>query len=125
MQDHQLESAHLLAFQVNLKRAIEESKYIHHWGDGNFGYIIQEFFNTIKNYGYIEEIEQPKQVRKKIPASIKKQVMERDEYRCISCGTHIDLCIDHIHPFIAGGGNNVENLQTMCRVCNSKKGART
>lgn len=62
----------------------------------------------------------------KRPASpsrtIKKLVFERDGYRCVICGTWKDLTIDHIVPKSKGGTNDPGNLQTMCRICNSKKG---
>ena len=45
--------------------------------------------------------------------------------RCVACGTHLELTIDHKHPVSRGGGNNIDNLQTMCMPCNNKKGART
>lgn len=62
--------------------------------------------------------------KKHIPNSLKKQVFERDEYRCQDCGTHIDLSIDHIHPESKGGSSTEENLRTLCRSCNSSKGAK-
>jgi hypothetical protein len=58
-----------------------------------------------------------------IPAAIKKQVMERDAYRCRRCDGHADLTIDHITPIKNGGKTVAENLQVLCRGCNSKKGA--
>lgn len=47
---------------------------------------------------------------------------------CAHCGKHLegrDWTIDHIIP--PGDGepnNNIENLQSMCRECNSRKGDR-
>jgi 5-methylcytosine-specific restriction endonuclease McrA len=37
-------------------------------------------------------------------------------------GSLILMTQDHIHPKHAGGSNGIENLQTMCRECNSYKG---
>lgn len=59
-----------------------------------------------------------------LPRAVRRAVMERDGYRCRSCGTDHDLSIDHINPRSAGGGHQLENLQTLCRACNSAKGAR-
>ena len=36
----------------------------------------------------------------------------------------VDLCADHIVPESKGGITALENLQTRCRSCNSKKGAK-
>ncbi len=60
----------------------------------------------------------------KISRSLSKQVFERDAYRCVTCGDHMDLCCDHIIPESKGGPTTFENLQAMCRPCNSRKGAR-
>ena len=35
-----------------------------------------------------------------------------------------DITIDHILARANGGSDEVENLQTLCRPCNSRKGAR-
>lgn len=39
-------------------------------------------------------------------------------------GEEILMTKDHIIPKILGGSNNIENLQTMCTVCNGKKGCK-
>lgn len=51
-------------------------------------------------------------------------VYERDGFRCLKCGQDDVryLTIDHIFPKAYGGKNNVDNLQTLCQHCNSKKG---
>lgn len=59
--------------------------------------------------------------RKMLPAKIRTSVFERDEYRCRHCGDHRDLTIDHVVPVVRGGSDDVENLQTPCKPCNSSK----
>ena len=59
-----------------------------------------------------------------IGRSLAKAVFERDAYRCVTCGTHVDLTCDHIFPESKGGETSLDNLQTMCRPCNSSKGSR-
>lgn len=51
-------------------------------------------------------------------------VFERDGYFCKSCETPYNLTIDHIMPIARGGTNDLENLQPLCKSCNSRKGAR-
>ena len=45
-------------------------------------------------------------------------------YRCKHCSTHLDLSADHIKPESWGGETTLDNLQTLCRSCNSKKSNR-
>lgn len=44
---------------------------------------------------------------------------------CLCCGTHDDLTIDHVVPLVKGGSNNIDNLQPLCRSCNSVKHHKT
>lgn len=63
--------------------------------------------------------------RKRVIAkATRTKVFERDAYRCMKCGGHTRLSIDHIHPEVLGGTESIDNLQTLCLSCNSKKGAR-
>jgi hypothetical protein len=62
--------------------------------------------------------------RKQIPDELRLYVYERDGFRCLTCGSRESLTLDHIHPFSLGGPDTVDNLQTLCRPCNSRKGAR-
>lgn len=62
--------------------------------------------------------------RRRIPDDLRIAVYERDNYTCLHCGSVENLSLDHIHPYSRGGEDTLENLQTLCRSCNSKKGAR-
>lgn len=62
--------------------------------------------------------------RPHIPNSLRFAVYERDNYTCLHCGTSEQLSLDHIHPYSLGGKDTRDNLQTLCRPCNSRKGAR-
>ncbi len=59
-----------------------------------------------------------------IPGSLRTRVFERDAYRCRHCGGWVGLSVDHIQPESRGGTLELDNLQTLCRSCNSRKGAR-
>lgn len=65
----------------------------------------------------------PQRQRTGISEALRQFVYERDGYRCLRCGVTDDLTLDHIHPWVLGGTNNADNLQTLCRPCNSSKNA--
>lgn len=55
------------------------------------------------------------------------RVLQRDRFTCCACGASpalspsVDLHVDHIVPWSAGGETVLENLQTLCSVCNLGK----
>jgi 5-methylcytosine-specific restriction endonuclease McrA len=60
-------------------------------------------------------------------------ILIRDDWTCKICGERVNLYkennplkahIDHIFPISRGGTSNWTNLQTLCRTCNLKKGAK-
>jgi hypothetical protein len=65
--------------------------------------------------------------RTTIPLNLRWEVLKRDNYRCAKCGASpsidhsVELEIDHIHPVAKGGGNEPDNLQTLCKKCNQGK----
>lgn len=47
--------------------------------------------------------------------------------RCLACNRsepEVKISVDHVVPLSLGGGNTIDNLQPLCRSCNSVKGAR-
>jgi len=58
-------------------------------------------------------------------ANQKKQILERDGYKCVICGKGtkegVELHIDHIKPKDFGGEATIENGQTLCSQHNFMK----
>ena len=51
-------------------------------------------------------------------------VLDRDGWICALCGAVADT-VDHIYPRIKGGDMwALDNLQCLCKSCNSRKGGR-
>jgi 5-methylcytosine-specific restriction endonuclease McrA len=61
--------------------------------------------------------------REGIARDVKLMVFERDQGRCVECGSAFDIQYDHVIPFAMGGASTVENLQILCAECNRSKGA--
>ena len=57
---------------------------------------------------------------------VRLQVKRRDHFKCLCCGSESKrgLQVDHIHAHYYGGGNLMDNLQTLCGPCNLAKGVR-
>ena len=66
----------------------------------------------------------PDRVLKVVTKKLKSEVMKRDGHSCRRCGSIFQLEIDHIRPKSRGGINQLGNLQSLCRPCNQRKGAR-
>lgn len=52
------------------------------------------------------------------------ELCARYNHRCLCCGESRPLTIDHIVPISQGGSNTIDNLQPLCRSCNSRKNNR-
>ena len=55
---------------------------------------------------------------------------QHDEYlrnhpACVIDGSTDDLAIDHKIPRSQGGSDDEDNLQTLCRFCNTQKGVKS
>jgi len=56
-----------------------------------------------------------------IPTSLRWEVWERDNFTCKKCSKRRYLTVDHIIPESQGGKTELNNLQTLCKSCNSRK----
>lgn len=65
--------------------------------------------------------------RQPLSRSIRFEVFKRDSFTCNYCGRQapiVTLHVDHIHPVVEGGTNDILNLITACEECNQGKGKR-
>lgn len=66
--------------------------------------------------------------RYRITSSIRFEVFNRDNFTCRYCGRsspEVQLHVDHVHPVVLGGTNELSNLVTACKDCNLGKSDRT
>jgi hypothetical protein len=60
-----------------------------------------------------------------IPPAIKLEVWDRDDGRCVDCGSNDNLHFDHIIPYSRGGSSLlVSNIQLLCARHNLSKSDR-
>ena len=77
------------------------------------------------DFGAIEVLSKavyPKKIP--IPSELRWEVLERDNFTCLRCGSRRHLEADHIIPESKGGPATLENLQTLCASCNQRKGSQ-
>lgn len=55
---------------------------------------------------------------------VRAAVLEKHGAKCKKCGSTDNIHLDHIIPVAAGGDNSIDNLQPLCRSCNSSKGVK-
>jgi hypothetical protein len=67
---------------------------------------------------------------REVSLGLRYRVLVRDRFRCVLCGRSpasdlgVVLHVDHILPWSRGGKTVVENLRSLCEVCNLGKGSR-
>lgn len=64
--------------------------------------------------------------RRKIPAAVRRAVIERDGSTCGICGGEVaanDLHLDHVTPYASGGLDTIDNLRVAHAGCNTQRGA--
>lgn len=119
--DERAERKAYSAIERHAKRIVRDCAILSGIGDGNCGYIIDRVVENLREAGLYKDSSPALMRKQRIPNNLRKQVFERDGYRCVKCGSHIDLEADHIYPESLGGETVLLNLQTLCKPCNGKK----
>ena len=74
-----------------------------------------------------ESIINPRKIGRDPSLRLRWKVLQRDRFTCCKCGTSpafkigIELHVDHIIPWSKGGETILDNLQTLCSLCNIGK----
>lgn len=53
------------------------------------------------------------------------ELCKRYNHRCLACGKDEPLTADHVVPLSKGGTSNIDNIQPLCKSCNSRKRDKT
>jgi len=77
--------------------------------------------DVIDNFGLVEKEFIDFVMLKKPINGIRKEIFERDGYKCVKCNSKKYLELDHIIPVSKGGKSVRSNYQTLCQKCNIKK----
>lgn len=101
---------------------------------GSWNKALLSFIQYIDNGYFDNEInstnspkENHKRTSRKINWRLRAKILIRDNCICRMCGSSpaknpsINLHVDHIVPWSKGGETTVDNLQTLCHVCNIGK----
>lgn len=92
--------------------------------------------NVYRDQGYLDWLTLAANRRRKsrpgIPVAVRRAVIARDGLVCRYCDRAVtddggadQLHLDHVLPWVQGGGHTVDNLVVSCRGCNLAKRART
>jgi len=113
---------------ANFGEKISESPYKQHWGSVRSACeALAAFHNGSISREVLLTGNMIAPTRRTISLKERWAILKRDNYRCSKCGAspsndhQVELEVDHIHPVAKGGGNGLENLQTLCRKCNQGK----
>ncbi len=55
--------------------------------------------------------------------ALRKRVLERDSWRCQSCGSQRELQVHHVNPRSQLGHDALQNLITLCVSCHQRQHA--
>lgn len=86
-----------------------------------------KIYDPVTKLTSVEKIKLDKKRRRKFAEAfthqkeIRDSILKRDNYKCVYCHSTENLTIDHIIAITKKGADDLSNLQTLCRSCNSQK----
>jgi 5-methylcytosine-specific restriction endonuclease McrA len=113
----------------HLAKVLDLYDYLWQWGDGYGGWVTQVIEDALREHGFqrYRPDPAPKNANRRKAVSPGKIVlaMQQSNGRCVACGSTEQLQVDHIIPVSRGGTNEADNLQMLCKPCNSSKHNKT
>lgn len=98
---------------------------------GSWSVALEAFVNYANSSGAEAPVAQEAEARRSTGREpslrLRWHVLQRDRFTCCACGASpaltpgVVLHVDHIDPWSKGGETVLENLQTLCSVCNLGK----
>ncbi len=93
------------------------------------GMKIRDFIHTLyenRTYSFLQSIMDRPDIPPSIWKELKRRVFETYGKQCLCCGSTEHIAVDHIKPYSRFPELCIEfdNLQPLCRSCNSSKGNR-
>ena len=83
------------------------------------------FITIEKAFAFKEDVSRNRKIQRYIEPSLRILVLNRDNNKCLCCGSIKELELDHIVPVNSGGISVESNLQTLCKECHKIKGLDT
>ena len=108
--------------EAELKSLLENEEVTDH--KGIYEYVLEAYKNGEKS---INERMASKLSKRAFSVSDKRTAYERQDGICPKCGQHHEfeeMEGDHIIPWWRGGKTTLDNLQMLCKACNSGKGGK-
>jgi len=84
----------------------------------------EKVLNIESNADSKRSIKKTESKRHSISQNVKDKVWNRDDGKCVECGSNENLEFDHIIPHSKGGANTYRNIQLLCEPCNRSKSAK-
>ena len=82
----------------------------------------------LRNYNHLQTLIDSEPRRKACvftsKVDVKKAIFDIHGENCLCCGDGNNISLDHIIPVYKGGLNEINNLQPLCKSCNSRKGTK-
>jgi hypothetical protein len=82
----------------------------------------EKIAREVEAFDNLDRIQEARQ-RSAIPRSVRMFVWQRDEGKCVECGSQDNLEYDHLIPVVKGGSSTERNLRLLCEACKRRKGA--